>query len=86
VMDRPQGKVVAVGENIRRWREFRSYGQAELAREAGLTANTLNRIEQGVNTPRPATVRKLAEILRVDPGVLWGRSVDDTLPEPEQRR
>ncbi len=63
---------MVVGENIRRWREMRSYGQAELAREAGVSANTLYRIENGMNRPRPATVRKIAEVLHVDPAVLWG--------------
>lgn len=66
---------MAVGENIRQWRELRSYGQAELARQAGVSANTLNRIEAGENTPRPATVRKIAEILKVDPAILWDLQV-----------
>jgi len=62
---------MAVGTNIRYWRERRSYDQAELARLTGFGVNTLNRIERGLNQPRRATVRKLAEFLKVDPAVLW---------------
>jgi len=31
----------------------------------------LNRIENELNQPRRATVRKIAEVLKVDPAVLW---------------
>ena len=56
----------AIGERIRRARLRRSYGQADLAREAGLAKATLWLIEHGRQQPRPATVRKIAAVLGID--------------------
>lgn len=61
---------MAVGDEIRRARERRVWGQAELARAAGITANTLWKIEHGHQAPRPATVRRIAEVLGLDPSEL----------------
>ncbi len=64
----PQGESPAVGEGLDRTslaekltRRRRACGlsQAELARRAGVRAETLNRIERGHTTPDFATVRKL---------------------------
>lgn len=54
-----------VGEKIRDCRERKSYGQAELARLVGISANALWRIETGMHNPRPATLRKIAEAMQV---------------------
>lgn len=61
-----------IGERVRQYREFCSLSQAELARAAGTTPNTLWRIEAGLNHPRPATIRKLAQALGVEPHDLTG--------------
>ena len=61
---------MAMGENIRRWREYRAYGQAELARLVGISPNTLYRIEVEGREPRPATLRRLAEVLAMDVATL----------------
>jgi transcriptional regulator with XRE-family HTH domain len=45
--------------------------QRELADAAGLTASTVNRIEQGLRTARISTVRKLAAALQVDAAHLY---------------
>lgn len=63
---------MAIGERIKRVRERKSWGQAELARQAGISPNTLYRIEKGTHPPRPVTVRKLAQALGVEPAELVG--------------
>lgn len=42
------------------------YGQAELARAAGITPNALWQIEKGLRDPRPATIRKIAAVLGIE--------------------
>jgi len=54
-----------VGERIRELRERRSYGQRELAQLVGLTPNSMWAIEAGRQRPRPATLRKIAQLLKV---------------------
>ncbi len=46
-----------------RRRQVAGLSQAELARRAGIRPETLNRIENGKNTPDFATVRKLVEAM-----------------------
>ena len=58
---------MAVGERIKRRREGKVLGQAELAKAAGVSVNTLYRIEAGIHRPRPLTIRKLAKALDVAP-------------------
>ena len=58
------------GERVRRQREGRYLSQAELALKAGISKNTLNRIETGKAGAIPRTVRRLAEALDVEPGAL----------------
>ena len=50
-------------------RERKALSQEELAKKAGINRVTLARIETGAE-PYPATVRKLAEALGVDPAEL----------------
>jgi transcriptional regulator with XRE-family HTH domain len=50
-------------------RERQALTQEELARKAGINRVTLARIETGAE-PYPATVRKLAEALGVEPAAL----------------
>lgn len=64
--------VTTVGDRIKSARERRVIGQAELARMAGLSQNTLWRIENGSRSPRPATIRKIATILKIEPRELVG--------------
>ena len=55
---------------LRAWRERRAMTQGELAARAGLTRAALSRIESGQAEPRPSTVRRLAQALRVEPDAL----------------
>jgi transcriptional regulator with XRE-family HTH domain len=49
----------SLAEKLIRRRQASGLGQAELARRAGIRAETLNRIERGRTTPDFATIRKL---------------------------
>jgi HTH-type transcriptional regulator, competence development regulator len=65
-----RGQVDIMAMTLREVRERKCWGQAELARRVGLSPNTLYRIETGRSRPRPATLRRLAEALQVDPSEL----------------
>jgi transcriptional regulator with XRE-family HTH domain len=54
-------------ENLRRFRVERFLSQRELARQAGLHAITLVRLEAGATAPSTRTVRALAAVLGIDP-------------------
>lgn len=66
-----------VGARIKAARERAVYGQAELARAAGITANGLYQIEKGLREPRPATIRKIALALGIEPNSLLTQSQED---------
>ena len=48
-------------------RQERVLSQRELARMAGLTQMTVWRLENGYRNARPGTIRKLAQVLGVEP-------------------
>jgi transcriptional regulator with XRE-family HTH domain len=52
---------------LKRLREDRVLSQRELARMAGLTHVTLWRLENGFTEAHAQTIRKLAEVLGVEP-------------------
>ena len=54
-------------QKLKRLREDRVLSQRELAREAGLAQGTVWRIENGFSDVHPSTIRKLAEVLGVEP-------------------
>jgi len=54
-------------ENLRRLRADRFLSQRELARQAGLHAITLVRLEGGATAPSTRSVRALAAALGVEP-------------------
>jgi transcriptional regulator with XRE-family HTH domain len=62
------------GQRVRRAREALYLSQAELALKAGVSKNTLNRIETGKAGAIPRTVRRLAEALGVAPESLASMS------------
>jgi transcriptional regulator with XRE-family HTH domain len=59
-------------ESLRSLRVQRFLSQRELARQAGLHAITLVRLEAGATAPSTRTVRALAAALGVEPGELTG--------------
>jgi len=62
-----QAAVVYVGEKLKRLRTLQALTQVELAERAGLTTAAVARIERDEAEPRPTTLRKLAEVLGVQP-------------------
>ena len=54
-----------IGMRVRARRFYHSMGQADLAKETGLSVETISRIESGKNVPRFSTIRKLAKVLDV---------------------
>jgi transcriptional regulator with XRE-family HTH domain len=56
---------------LKAWRLRRAMTQAELASVAGLQRSTLIDIERGNRFPRPSTIKRLAEALRVTPEQLF---------------
>jgi len=57
---------MGVGENVRRWRERLALTQGELAKRAGMTPNTVWRLETGQGRPYLSTIRKLADAMQID--------------------
>lgn len=62
--------MTTIGERIRQAREKAVFGQAELARAAGISVAGLWQIEHGQREPRPVTIRKIANALGVSPSDL----------------
>jgi transcriptional regulator with XRE-family HTH domain len=58
-----------VGKRIHRLRRERLLSASELAQLAGISRTTLHNIETGQTQtePRPRTLRKIAEVLDVEP-------------------
>lgn len=61
-MSEPQ----TLGEEIRARRIGLALGRKEVALEAGISADYLRGIESDRQSPRPQTLRRLAEVLKVD--------------------
>jgi transcriptional regulator with XRE-family HTH domain len=49
--------------------------QEELARRSGVARDTISKLETGKRGAYPSTVRKLAEVLEVEPQALIGEAV-----------
>lgn len=72
VPDEILGRLLA-GENpVRVWREHRGLSLRGLAEKSGTTPSALSAIETGKSEGRPATLRRLAQVLGVD--------LDDLIP------
>ena len=65
-----------IGQRIKEQRLLNALTQGDLAKRAGLTHETISRIEAGKNVPRPTNVRKIAEALGV-PVQYFTRPIDD---------
>ena len=50
---------------LRELRDARSYSQNEVAAATGVTAQAVSSWERGESSPRPAQVRKLAELFKL---------------------
>jgi len=54
------------GERVRARRQRLALSQEDLAARAGVSPNTIVRLETGTGPARPSTLRKLAAALQVD--------------------
>lgn len=59
------------------YRQIKGWSQAELARRAKLTPQTVMRLEAGTHTAQRATVRKLSKALGVTPAELMAEPEGD---------
>lgn len=69
-----------VGECIQNWRRERGLTQAELAFRSGVSRPNISAIEQGARDLTVQTLRKIADTLKIRPGVL----ADGELPQAER--
>ena len=53
--------------SLKKLREKRYLSQEDLAKKSEMTVSTINRLENGKQKPRFATIRKLAKALKVKP-------------------
>ena len=60
--------IQTMGKTLIELRDKAYLSQSELAKEAGVTATTISRIETGKREPLRRTIRKLAKALEVKPG------------------
>ena len=65
-----------LGERMRLEREAAGWTQGHFGEMLGVSNVTINRYEQGVRRPDPATLEKIATIYGVTVDYLLGRSVD----------
>ena len=70
--------MTTIGQRVREARQRAALSQADLAERAGLQEVTISRIEnERYGPPRPSTIRKLADALRVTPAwLLYGEGVE----------
>jgi transcriptional regulator with XRE-family HTH domain len=54
-------------KTLKEIRESQFLTQRELGEKAGIGANTVNRIEKGLQMPTFKTIKKLAKALGIDP-------------------
>ena len=70
----------SLAEKLRRRRRAAGLSQAELARRAGVRAETLNRIERGHTEPDFTTIRKLVLAMNAAESVQTERRLSDIPP------
>ena len=80
-----------LGERIRAVRQFlRQMTQVELARQVGVSQNTMSQIESGeIPSPRAHVIKRLAEVLEVPSDYLLGvgeATATPIAPPPPKRR
>jgi transcriptional regulator with XRE-family HTH domain len=64
------------GVRLRQLRRERAWSQRDLARQSGVSQDTITRLETGQREAQPRTMRRLAEALGVEPRELMKRSGD----------
>ena len=65
------------GEKIRNAREEMSLRQADVAAEIGMNQSNYSKIEQGKQEPSMQQLKRICEILHIDPNYLLNINRDD---------
>ena len=60
-----------VRKNVKRYRDYKNWTQAELAEKLGISVNFLSDIENGKRWISPASMVKFAAVLNIDPYELF---------------
>jgi transcriptional regulator with XRE-family HTH domain len=63
-----------LGERLRKLRLNKGLSQEQLANQVGLKQASISQFEKGQRLPTPATIRKLASALGIEPVMDWDRS------------
>ena len=67
-----------VGEKIKNAREDMDLSQADVAREIPMSQSGYSKIERGAQEPNLNQLRRICEILNIDPSYLLSLNVTDT--------
>lgn len=60
-------KALTPGQILKQARLKKGWTQDELAKKAGMGANTYPKIERDVSKPAPESIKKLIKVLDIDP-------------------
>ncbi len=69
-------KQIAVGENIRKWRELKCVKQLALAEQIGITAPALSNIENNKASINTMRLQQIASCLQIDVTMLFSDPLD----------
>lgn len=71
--------MATIGENLRRIRKTRGWGQVPLAEASGVSQPTISEIERDQRDPHPSTLRKLGAVMGVELAAFFA---EDGPPKP----
>ena len=71
-------ELIELGERIRKRRQEMKLSQESFAEKAGISINTVSRIEGGQTAMSVEIFRKMIEILETDANILLGKEEGDT--------
>lgn len=71
-------ELIEMGERIRKRRQEMKLSQESFAEKAGISVNTVSRIEGGQTAMSVEIFRKMIEILETDANILLGKEEGDT--------
>ena len=71
-------ELIELGERIRKRRQEMKLSQESFAEKAGISVNTVSRIEGGQTAMSVEIFRKMIEILEIDANILLGKEKGDT--------
>jgi transcriptional regulator with XRE-family HTH domain len=57
----------SIAQRIRAFRKLKGYTQTELAERLNVSIAVLGSIERGTRKPEPKIIRKISEVLGIDP-------------------